>query len=218
MHLAQPGYIYAEVLGPGVLSMLEFGLASYTPAEMARYWTGLTSKNTAIRLPKESTIQLHRLTTFDEIMGPMGAILEQLLPLAHPRGMPTHEALVMPSSHCLDADVIARCLGELYGIQFRVIADKEKVINYIRAKRPEAQRVPPIFFSSIVDEYERLFILDHCEDDSIYIRAPHGGSHKVKGNRRIDPMRTVVDPQIGQDMIKLETLEECIGVVIAPRN
>jgi hypothetical protein len=216
--LARPAQIYAEVLGPGVLSVLEFALASYSPAEMTRYWAELIGPEMAIALPKNTSLQLHRLTNFSEVMGPMGAMLEQLLPLAHPRGTPTHEALVMPGSRCLDADVIARSLGYLYGITFRVIAEKTRVLDLVRSKRPEKNRVPPIFFTTIIDQYERLFILDHFADDLAYIRAPHGGSLKTKGSRRLDPERRVEVADLGQDIISAETLASCIGVVIAPRN
>lgn len=212
--IAKPGHIYAELGGRGPISCIEFALSLFSPSEMMRYWLQLIEPDMQVALPSDEYLQLHRLVRFDEIMGPMGALLEQLLSLAHPRGTPTHEGFLMPGSHCLDADVVTRSLGFVYALKFRVIADQARGLAHLCEAKSNRPSVPPVFLTCIIDEHERIFIFDHIEDDEVFIRAAHGGSTKSKGGRRIAPDRLIEDADLGLDRMPLESLKECMGVVI----
>ena len=222
--LAAPARLPLEDRGDGVLGLLEFGLADSTPAELVRMWRGLCTKDMVAGLPNEGSLDLSEALrtqpglTMSGTNTPLRVALEQLVGLAHPRAGPQRGALVMPGSDCLDADVIARTVGFLYGVGFTVASGGPGAMRHLQNLDDAPQRVPPVFVTLLHDHGERMFVFDRLSGGDVCVRSPHGGSSKPKGGRRLNPVRAVVDPSRGVDVIPRADFEAAVGVALIPRT
>lgn len=222
--LAKPVIMPLEDGGDGVLGMFEFGLADSSPAELTRLWRCLVTGDMQAPLPGDGTLDLAELIRSQpglHIASSNSALrvgLEQLAEFAHPRAGPKRTAFIMPGGESLDADVTARALGYLYGVGFTVVASAVVAIRQLESASERPERVPPVFVTVLHDNGERLFVFDRIKGSQVYVRAPHGGSTKPTGGRRLDPMRMIHDPQRGIDVIDREEFEKNIGVALIPRT
>lgn len=217
--LASPEKLPFEEGSSGVLSTLEFALADCSPAEYTRIWSELLSRFCTAELAGDAQLELGRrleasggLTTT-----PLRFALEQLPELAHPRGKKKRSDFVMPGGHGVDADVVSRALALVYGVGFTVAAGPTTVLRHLERVPRDPQRVPPVFVSLLYERGERLFVFDHMEDGTVFLRAPHGRSSKRAGAFRTDPVRAVVDPERGLESVPFDDFEEWAGVGLVPR-
>lgn len=222
--IAHPEEIALEEGANGVLGLMEFALADVSPAEHARLWRALTSGELIAELPGEGTLDLGEYLrarpalTFGRGETPLRSALEMLAALAHPRSGGTRSAFIMPGGHGIDADVIARALGFLYGVGFTVAAGSTAALRQLDRVRDHAQRVPPAFISLLYDGGERLFLFDHFGEDRVFFRSPRGASSKPKGARRHDPDRLIEDPDRGLESVSSEDFNAQVGVALVPRT
>jgi hypothetical protein len=221
--LANPERIGLEEGADGVLSILEFGLAETSPAELARLWRELVSGDLVAELPSEGTIDLgKRLEGVDPNLGtldtPLRMGLEAITVLARPKGSGSKDDYIMPGGHGIDADVVARTLGFLYGVGFTVASGAAGALRGLERVSSERFRVPPAFTSLLYDGGERLFLFDRIESGTVYFRAPHGTSTKPKGARRREPDRLIEDPATGLESLPLPLFKQLIGVALVPRT
>lgn len=221
--IANPERLPFEEGGDGVLGMFEYGLADCSPAELARIWTQLAMGEMVAELAGEERLDLGARVrgdpsfTFTARDTPLRVGLEQVVALAHPRGGADREAFVMPGGHGVDADVVSRALSMIYGTGFTVAAGAPTAMRHLSRVPRDPQRAPPVFVTLLYDRGERLFLFDHFDDDGVLLRAPHGRSTKRRGAQRVDPLRTVEDPELGLDRVSREELEALIGVALVPR-
>ncbi|MBI4818186.1 MAG: hypothetical protein HY791_18125 [Deltaproteobacteria bacterium] len=221
--LAHPERLPFEDGPAGVLGIIEYALAEGSPAEWLRLWARLSSGELVADLPGRGSLDLgDRLATlgtptFKDTETPLRQGLEIVAGLAHPRSGPTREAFAMPGGHGIDADIVARSLGLIYGIDYSVFAGARAARRALESASPNPQRVPPAFISVLFEGGERLFIFDHLAD-RLYLRAPHGTSTKPRGAVRLDPSRVVEDPSRGLESISNEELDQVAGVAITPRS
>ncbi|MCK6549219.1 hypothetical protein L6R52_25475, partial [Myxococcota bacterium] len=222
--LANPERLPFEEGGDGVLGMFEYALADCSPAELVRLWSCLVGPQMSVELAGEGQLELGARIRADQSLAfssretPLRVGLELLVALAHPRGRADRGGFVMPGGHGVDADVVARALGCLYGVGFTVAAGAPSALRHLERASREPQRVPPVFITLLYDRGERLFLFDHFDEDGVVLRAPHGRSTKRRGNERSDPPRVVEDPDLGLDRISVETLKRSIGVALVPRT
>jgi hypothetical protein len=223
--LATPERIALEEGANGVLSVLEFGLADASPSECARLWRGLVTQDAAADLPTEGTLELGKYLGSTD-MGPSpGSVdtplrmgFDLLARLARPKGGLDRSAFVMPGGHGIDADVLARALGYLYGVGFTVAAGSAAAWRHLERVHQDRYRVPPAFISLLYEGGERLFVFDHIEGGSVFFRAPHGTSTKPPGARRLEPDRQVEDPPQGLESVLTQSFKANVGVAIVPRT
>src|SRR5205085_3720139 len=89
--ISSPERLPFEEGADGVLSIIEFGLASVSPAEHVRLWLSLVSSPMTAKLAGEGELDLgavldeHEDFTFSARETPMRVGLELLAGLAHPR-------------------------------------------------------------------------------------------------------------------------------------
>jgi hypothetical protein len=221
--VAHPEQLPLEEGAEAVLSVVEFALAECSPAECARLWRSLTMGDLVAELPGETAIelvpQLKIRPSMDLTRGdtPLRYGIEVLAGLAHPKSGPVRSAFVMPGGHGIDADVIARTLGFLYGVGFTVAAGSSAAARQLDRVGDDRWRVPPAFVSVLYEGGERLFVFDHLERDRIFLRAPHGSSSKPQGARRHDPDRVVEDPEVGLESMPQQEFLIQVGVALVPR-
>lgn len=222
--LAHPEQLPLEDGADGVLSVLEFGLAEASPAECARLWRALTTGDLLAELPGDGALDLgdHLRTrpamTLNRSETPLRIGLEILAGLAHPRSGGVRTAFVMPGGHGIDADVIARALGYLYGVGFTVAAGSTAALRQLDRVSDRVQRVPPAFISLLFDGGEKLFVFERIERDRVFFRAPHGASTKPRGAKRHDPDRIVEDPARALESIAHADFVAQVGVALVPRT
>jgi hypothetical protein len=222
--VAHPERLPFEEGTEGVLSMFEFALADTAPAELVRLWLQLVTGDMRADLAGEAELDLGARieapggVAFSSRETPLRVALEHLAVLARPRKGADQVGFVMPGGHGVDADVISRALSFVFGVPFTVAAGPPTALRHLLRINAEPYRVPPVFVTLLYDRGERLFIFDHLDEARAYLRAPHGRSTKRKGAQRIDPPRTVEDPEAGIDIISREELEKLIGVALIPRS
>jgi hypothetical protein len=220
--IASPARLSFEEGSPGVISAIEFALADASPAEYTRLWSEIVSKSCTAELVGNARLELAARVdpevSFTNQVTPLRIALDQLPELAHPRAKKPHPDFVMPGGHGIDADVVSRALTLVYGVGFTVAAGLENAMRHLERVARDPQRSPPVFVSMLYDRGERLFLFDHFEEDTVYLRAPHGRSAKRAGAFRADPKRAVVDPELGLESVALADFEEWAGVALVPRN
>ncbi len=221
--VAHPERLSFEEGSPGVLSMLEFGLADSAPAEFARLWrhlafddmvaplAGPAALDLAARLRADPTLSLEGAET------PLRHALSILCELSRPTGRARKPTFIMPGGHGIDADVVSKALEFLYGFGFTVVAGAQNTNRHLRRIPSEPHRLPPVFVTVLFARGEKLFVFDHMDDDWVYLRAPRGRSSKQRGALRIDPKREVVDPDTALDRIPKASFDEKVGVGLIPR-
>lgn len=221
--VANPERLPFEEGADGVLSIIEYGLADCSPAELARLWIELVTGEMTARLAGEGELQLgeklraNPQLRFSARETPIRLGLELLTALANPRRGGDRAAFVMPGGHGVDADVISRALALLYSVGFTVAAGAPTSGRHLDRTTSDAQRVPPVFLTLLYDRGERVFLFDHLDQEHVYIRAPHGRSSKRKGAQRTDPSRVVEDADAGLDKITRAELVANVGVALIPR-
>ncbi len=220
--LANPAKLSFEEGSPGVISTIEFALADGSPAEYARLWTEIVSRACAAELSGGGRLELSGRVTanvsFTNQITPLRIALDQLPELAHPRARKPHPDFVMPGGHGIDADVVSRALAIVYGPGFTVAAGLDTAIRHLDRVARDPHRTPPVFVSLLYDRGERLFVFDHFEEGSVFLRAPHGRSTKRAGAFRSDPVRAVVDPDTGLESIPRTDFDAAVGVALVPRT
>ncbi len=222
--LARPPSLPLEGGGDGVLGLLEFGLADASPAELCRLWRGLVGAELTATLPDGQALELGQALQgraspgFAGTETPMRLGLELLVGLAHPRSGPRRDAVLMPGGACVDADVVARVLGLLYGVGYTVIAGPAAIGRHLAQVSRDPERVPPVFVTWLTEGQERLFVFERLDDQGLFVRAPHGASTKPRGGRREAPARRVEEPARGVDSLALEAFETSVGVALLPRT
>lgn len=221
--IANPERLAFEEGADGVLSILEFGLADGSPAELVRLWIELLRGDMNARLAGEGEIDLgaklrsHPELRFSVRETPIRVGLELLSGLANPRRGGDRSAFIMPGGHGVDADVISRSLALLYSVGFTVAAGAPTALRHLERTSSDQQRVPPVFVTMLYDRGERMFVFDRLDGGDILVRAPHGRSSKRKGAQRVDPPRVVEDADAGLDRLAREHLDESLGVALVPR-
>jgi|GEM_PF-4403523 len=215
--IARPASIIRGTGGTSVLNTIEFALCSDAPAEMLRYWNEITS-TTTIDLPSQHQLRLHEQRSLADHPSLMQAALEGLLDISFPRGTLGQDDLIMPGSHSIDVDVLAKVLCEVYGLEFRIITSTAKAIGFLKSKSTEHFRIPPIFLALASEDIEYLFLFDGYSEECAFVRAPHGSSLKQPKEQRKKPPRIVVNSNMGQDKIEDSVLCECIRFVLAPKT
>jgi hypothetical protein len=220
--LASPSKLSFEEGSPGVISTIEFALADASPAEYTRLWSEIVSKSCAAELVGHARLELagrvDEGVSFTNQLTPLRIALDQLPELAHPRAKKPQTDFVMPGGHGIDADVVSRALALVYGAGFTVAAGLETAARHLERVSRDPHRSPPVFVSMLYERGERLFLFDHFEEDTVYLRAPHGRSAKRAGAFRSDPKRAVVDPELGLESVALADFEEWVGVALVPRT
>jgi hypothetical protein len=220
--LAYPAKLSFEEGSPGVVSAIEFALADCSPAEYVRLWSGIISKTCAVELVGGGKLELSQKITdsvsFTNQLTPLRIALDQLHELAHPRPKKQNDGFVMPGGHGIDADVVSRALALVYGVGYTVAAGLETAARHLKRVPRDPHRVPPVFLSLLYDRGERLFIFDRFDDDTVFLRAPHGRSTKRAGAFRPDPNRAVVEPDAGIESVSMGDFEEWVGVALVPRT
>ncbi|MFO0722245.1 MAG: hypothetical protein U1E65_00595 [Myxococcota bacterium] len=222
--VASPAKVPLEDGASGVVSVFEFALAETSVAEYARLWRGLVTDDLVVELPDQGRLDLGEHLkarpglAFRGADNPLRVGMDLLAGLAHPRSGPIRAAFVMPGGHGIDADVTARALGYLYGIGFTVAAGATGALRQLERAQKDRFRVPPTFVTLLYDGGERLFVYDRIENDRVFLRGPHGASTKPKGGRRLDPERTVEEPELGLDSVSLAFFTEQVGVALVPRT
>ncbi len=220
---ANPERLPFEEGADGVLSIIEFGLADCSPAELARLWIELVTGEMTARLAGEGELELgvklraNPQLKFSARETPIRLGLEMLTALANPRRGGDRAAFVMPGGHGVDADVISRSLALLYSVGFTVAAGAPTSARHLDRTTSDTQRVPPVFVTLLYDRGERVFVFDHLDEEHVYLRAPHGRSSKRKGGQRADPVRVVEDPELGLDKITRAEMTSAVGVALIPR-
>lgn len=221
--IANPERLAFEEGADGVLSIMEFGLADCTPAELVRLWIELLRGEMTARLAGEGEIDLgaklrsHPELRFSVRETPIRVGLELLSGLANPRRGGDRSAFIMPGGHGVDADVISRSLALLYSVGFTVAAGAPTALRHLERTSSDQHRVPPVFVTMLYDRGERMFVFDRLDGGDILVRAPHGRSSKRKGAQRVDPPRLVEDADLGLDRLAREHLDESLGVALVPR-
>lgn len=221
--VAHPERLSFEEGSPGVLGMLEFGLADSAPAEFARLWRHLAFDDMVAPLAGPASLDLAARLRADPMLSLEGAetplrhALSILSELSRPTGRVRKPTFIMPGGHGIDADVVAKALELLYGFGFTVVAGAQNTNRHLRRIPSEPHRLPPVFVTVLFARGEKLFVFDHMDDDWVYLRAPRGRSSKQRGALRIDPKREVVDPDTALDRIPKEAFDEKVGVGLIPR-
>jgi hypothetical protein len=218
--LVNPTKLSFEEGGSGVISAIEFALADCSPAEYVRLWAGIISKSCAVELAGGAKLELsQRLTAgvaFTNQLTPLRIALDQLPELVQARQRKGETGFVMPGGQGIDAEVVSRALAMVYGVGYSVAAGLEAAARHLERSGRDPQRVPPVFVSLLYDRGERLFTFDHFDDDTVFLRAPHGRSTKRPGAFRSDPNRAVVDPDAGVESVAMADFEEWVGIALVP--
>ncbi|MCB9650339.1 MAG: hypothetical protein H6730_27695 [Deltaproteobacteria bacterium] len=221
--LAHPERLSFEEGSPGVLGIMEFALADCAPAELVRLWRHLVSDELVAPMAGPAALDLGACLradpelTLNSSSSPLRLALTGLAELAQPAGRGRRPTFIMPGGHGVDADVVSRALGLLFGVNFTVAAGAANALRHLARVPAEPQRMPPVFVTVLYARGERLFVFDHMDADWVYLRAPRGRSSKERGALRVDPKREVVEPERGLDRIPREAFEDKVGVGLIPR-
>jgi hypothetical protein len=221
--LANPERLAFEEGADGVLAIVEFALATSSPAELARLWIELVAEPMRARTAGEVHVALGKRleerpsTEFSQRETPIRLGLELLFLSELPRGQ-ARSALLSASGASVDAELLSRVLRQLYGVGFSVAAGEATVMRQLARVGPGTNRRPPVFVSTLYDRGERVFVFERLDEGFVHLRAPHGRSSKRRGAQRADPLRTIVDPELGVDQIPLERFRDIVGFALIPRS
>jgi hypothetical protein len=200
-----------------VVGVVTFALAQTAPAELVRLLSA-QARRRLLALPGGVTID--GVPPHGPNAPPEAGLhdaLERLATLVHPRAGVGRVPYMMPGGHSIDADVLARALGQLFGRGYNVIAGPSAITRQLERAAPDADRWPPTFVSLLHDAGERLFVFHGLSDEHLALRSPHGGSGKPAGARRPAPERVVEDPTRGLDRVSRSVMATIAGVALIPR-
>jgi hypothetical protein len=199
-----------------VIGVVSFALAQVAPAEFVRLLAARARRG-ALELPGGATVDAAPRRADDPPEAGLHDALERLATLVHPRAGAGRASYMMPGGHGIDADVLARALGQLFGRGYNVIAGPSAITRQLERTAADPDRWPPTFVSLLHDGGERLFVFHGLSDDHLALRSPHGGSGKPAGARRPAPDRVVDDPARGLDRVSRAVMSASAGVALIPR-
>ena len=215
--LAQPVRLSADTGDRAVHALLEFVLADVHPAEFARLWCGVLSRHDTLPLSGGLRLDTAVIRGQPQSETPLRGLFAALAEHVRPTTRSNRRGYRMPEGPGLDADVTARALEQLFGVGYTVAAGDQAALRHLELLDADGERRPPALVSILHPRGERLFVFDRIEQGDIYLRSPHGRSTKRAGQRRSEPDREVILPDLGLDRVSRRDFQETAGAALVPR-